>query len=580
MPLLLKKAIGLLGQAAARHLERAARRPELVQREFLFKLLRRNASTAFGRLHGFASLRDEAEFRRRVPIRDYEGFRPYVNRIMLGERRVLTASEPFMLTMTSGTTGEPKLIPVTRESRCSNARLMNYWFAHALKAHPRFLDQKGIGVVSQAIEGYTSAGLPYGSMSGLTYKNLPLLLRRRQAIPYEVFEAKDYDERYFLMARAALAAQVSFIATPNPSTLIRLAQVCDERKQELIRAIYDGTPGVELRSQPELLARLAATFRPDPARASLLTHLVQQTGRLRPSDCWSNLGLIACWIGGSSHLQARQLAALYGDVPLRDLGYMASEGHFTVPLEDCAPQGLLALADNYYEFIPEAETESARPLTLSSHELEEGARYSILLTTSGGLYRYRIGDMVEVAGFRERAPLLAFIRKEGEMASITGEKMHVNHLLMAVEQVRQKYGLAIEQLRAAPDFARSRYEVYLELRGDAPDQMLRAEVLPELDRALCRANIEYAQKRQSKRLNPPRLHLMARGWANAERRRAVEGGKRDAQYKWRILCQEVQPEDARAVVRSIEMEKHTTAGRVDSLRTQDATATLRRALVA
>src|ERR671939_584982 len=113
MSLLLKSAIRMLGISASLRLNRAAQQPALAQRQLLFEILKENASTAFGRLHGFRGIHSEADYRRRVPVRDYEDFRPFVKRIMAGERRVLTRSEPFMLTLTSGTTGEPKFIPVT-----------------------------------------------------------------------------------------------------------------------------------------------------------------------------------------------------------------------------------------------------------------------------------------------------------------------------------------------------------------------------------------------------------------------------------------------------------------------------------
>jgi hypothetical protein len=271
------------------------------------------------------------------------------------------------------------------------------------------------------------------------------------------------------------------------------------------------------------------------------------------ADCWPDLKLIGCWTGGSVIAHARKLPAHFGGVALRDLGYLASEGRITVPYQDQTPSGILALRSGYYEFIPEDEADSAQPSILSSHELEEGSRYSILLTTTGGLYRYQINDIVEVTGFYRRAPLLAFVRKGGEMANITGEKMHVNHLIQAMDEVRRRFNLNIEQYRAIPDFAGSRYEIYLELERAAPLEMLRDEVLPELDRALARANVEYDQKRQSKRLNAPCLHLMAQGWADAALRRHVAAGKRDTQYKWRILCSEQSPENLKAIVSTIEI---------------------------
>jgi hypothetical protein len=223
-----------------------------------------------------------------------------------------------------------------------------------------------------------------------------------------------------------------------------------------------------------------------------------------------------------------------------------------MPAADHTPSGILALGSNFYEFIPEQEADSARPTILLSHELEANCRYSILLTTPGGLYRYRIQDIVEVTGFYNRAPLISFVRKEGEMTSITGEKLHVNHLILALDEVRRCSSLDIEQFRAAPDEAGNCYHIYLEIKGHASPAVLRNEVLPLIDGALAKVNVEYAQKRASRRLGAPRLHLMRAGWGSEISRRQIIAGKRDTQYKWALLCPEPRPEDAPFIMATIE----------------------------
>src|SRR5713101_9667675 len=161
MSLLIRRAISLLGKRQHHMLEQAAISPANAQRRFLLELLKRNAATVFGRQYGFASICTEADYRRLVPIRDYEGFRPYITRMMRGESMVLTASQPVMFTMTSGTTAEPKLIPVTRESQLIESALTRQWFYLALRDHPQFMDHAGVGIVSKAIEGFTESGIPF-----------------------------------------------------------------------------------------------------------------------------------------------------------------------------------------------------------------------------------------------------------------------------------------------------------------------------------------------------------------------------------------------------------------------------------
>lgn len=553
---LARTLIRLRGFPASRRLDKSADRPEAAQQTFLLTLLRTNAGTVFGKAHGFDRIRAEADYRRQVPIQDYEGFRPYVNRIIAGERSVLTAADPHMLNMTSGTTGEPKYIPVTRESLHHGSSFSLQWVYRALQDHPSFLDHAFVGIVSRAIEGQTPSGLPFGSASGMLYRRIPRLIRSTYAIPYLVSEIRDYDRRYFVTARLAMGARVSYIGTPNPSTLIRLAETGMQHSDSIIRAIHDGTLGVDISDQPEIAARLASRLSPDPTRAKTLTHIAEHTGALRPADCWPDLRLIGCWLGGGVGMQAHKLTAYYGEVPMRDLGYLASEGHFTIPHQDHTPSGILSLHTNYYEFIPENAIDGPQPAVLLSHELELGAYYAILVTTAGGLYRYDIHDIVQVTGFYRNTPLLAFIRKGRDMTSITGEKMHANHLLLALEHIRQRYNVSlVEQFRVVPNVEERRYDIYAELKADVSHERLRKEVIPDLDGALAQVNVEYAEKRRSRRLAPPCLHLMRPGWAASEYQRGMAAGKRDTQYKWQILFPEPRPDDARAILHTITVER-------------------------
>lgn len=109
----------------------------------------------------------------------------------------------------------------------------------------RLLDDKILTIVSPAVEGTTPSGIPFGSMSGLAYQRLPWLMRKKHVLPYGVSLIADYDTRYFVTMRLALAHDVSSLGTPNPSTLIRLAETASSRAEEIVRAIHDGVLGVE-----------------------------------------------------------------------------------------------------------------------------------------------------------------------------------------------------------------------------------------------------------------------------------------------------------------------------------------------
>ena len=540
--------------------EQATRHPEVAQSRFLDALLRGHAGTTFGREHRFTTITSPAEYAARVPIRDYEGLRPYVARILAGESQALTDEAPFMFTTTSGTTGEPKLIPVTQSWRDEMAALMRLWTFYALRDHPALFDDKLLTIVSPAVEGTTPSGIPFGAMSGLAYQRLPWLMRRKHVLPYEVSLITDYDARYFVIIRFALAQDVSSLGTPNPSTLIRLAEIASSRAEEIVRAIHDGVLGVQLADAEEheagsladIKRALESGLRPDPARAAHLDKVFASGKPRTVGSCWPGLALVACWLGGSAGVLARRLGQYYGvQTSVRDLGLIASEGRFTIPVEDGTAAGVLAVRAAFFEFIPEDRIDDPAPPTLLAHELKDGERYYIILTGTNGLYRYDLNDIVEVRGFYNRTPQVAFVRKGRDMVSITGEKLHLNQIQQAIRDAEQKTGVEVWQFRVIPDVEAGRYDLLVELASPAESPALLTDFATAFDRALATRNIEYSAKRSSKRLGSPRLHVMRRGWAERLCRAEFRQGRRDNQHKWASIRPEWDQESRAELVQSL-----------------------------
>lgn len=531
-----------------RDFEAATRDPEETQARVLENLLQDNADTLFGREHAFGTISSAREYARRVPIRDYEALRPYVDRIKAGESGVLTAESPFMFTTTSGTTGEPKFIPVTAGWRRAMAALMRLWTFYALRDHPGMLKHHVLTIVGPTVEGVTSGGLPHGAMTGLTYQRLPWLIRRQHALPYATALVRDHQTRYFLALRLALGRAISSVGTPNASTLLRLAEVASRRSEELVRAIHDGTLGVgEIEPIPgtdatsrEIRTALERGLRPDPRRAAFLADVARRRDALVLGDCWPELALVACWLGGSAGVQARHLEAHFGPaVARRDLGLVASEGRFTLPVADGSAAGVLAVNANFYEFVPEEAIDDPAPRTLLCHELGEGRRYYLIVTGMNGLYRYDLNDVVEVQGFHGRTPMVAFVRKGRDMLNITGEKLHLNHVLHAVRAAEHATGLGVWQFRLIPDVEAARYDLLVELTGGAGTTTVPREALSEFVTAfhdgLAAVNVEYECKRASARLGPPRLCLMRAGWSERLCRQEFVRGRREIQHKWVVM---------------------------------------------
>jgi hypothetical protein len=249
-------------------------------------------------------------------------------------------------------------------------------------------------------------------------------------------------------------------------------------------------------------------------------------------DVFPMLAGLVTWKGGTSSWWLQRLRESYGDVPVLDYGYAASEGCFGAPLSTDGPgdgaASLLLPHGHLVELLPEGETDGARALSLD--EAEPGQRYAVIVTTSSGLYRYRMHDVVEVVGRHDRAPLAVFRHKEGTMCSITGEKLGEAHVARALSTLQWR-GAGICLTPRLRDDDAPAYVAAVE-RADASDV---DDLARRLDHALCAANEEYEAKRKSLRLGPVVVLVVDDGAFVAARRARVEAGAPDAHVKLPLL---------------------------------------------
>jgi hypothetical protein len=505
------------------------------QAKVLRRLMNRNKGTAFGRAHGFGAIKTMAEFQRAVPVCAYDDLRPYIERSLNGELNQLTSETPVMFATTSGTTGTPKYIPVTPNSKASKSKLMRVWMGALFRDHSGALDGKILGVVSPEVESYSPAGIPCGAESGHGYRAMSPAVRAQYTAAYEVCEIKDYESRYYTLVRTACGEVVSLLYACNPSTVLLLAQKMGTYTEQIIKDVRDGTLSTEFDIAPEIRQVIEPTLKPDPQRATLLEAAAYRgDGKLLPRTVWPELACIACWKGGTVGMYLDRFGDYFdAATPVRDIGYFASEIRGSVVLSDEDSSGALSVTENLFEFAPANGT--GKPLgdeLLLPHQLELGGQYFIYVTTPAGLYRYEMNDLMEVTGFHGQTPMMRFLQKGKGMVSFTGEKLSESQVITAVER-----GLAdrrggfdfITALGEVPDET-PRYAFLVEFDEPLGDEDGR-RLLGNIEDALCELNGEYATKRQSLRIGAPVLRRIRSGAFNDYRRREVENGRLDGQFK-------------------------------------------------
>ena len=401
----------------AKAFEDATRDPISAQRKILFEYIRRNRNTEYGRMHNFDGIKSIADYQKHVPLSDSASMHLYLDRIARGEENILTVDKPVFFGATSGTTNIPKFIPTTRFSESKKTELLDLWSYYISRDHPDILKGKILAIISSEIEGYTPSGIPYGAESGHGYKHLSPLVRGLYCLPYEVFDIKNFDARYYCILRISMEQNITTIATLSPSMILLLCQRIPALQEAIIQDIENGTISRNFDIDTGLRTGLEKRLRPNPKRAAELRRILIEKGHLLPKGFWPKLELIECWKGGVMKVYLKELPLYFGNVPVRDIGCLSTETRSSIPITDDDACGILAIQTNFYEFIPKDKTGKDATPTLLCDQLEEGRDYFLIVTTPGGLYRYNIDDVVRVKGFFNKTPRIEFVHKSPTVAT-------------------------------------------------------------------------------------------------------------------------------------------------------------------
>ena len=502
-------------------------RVDAVQQHVLRRVLSRMAGSDYCHRYGLHRVRTAADLRRAAPLVTYEQLRPYVERLCAGEITALfrPGERIHMFATSSGTTARRKLIPVTSEFIHQYRRGWNTYGLKLLSDHPRAVLRAILQSSGRPDESYTPSGVPCGAITGLLARTQKRIVRRFYVGTPLIACIDDPHARYYTLMRLGVERDVAFAITANPATLIRLAQTADQESERLLRDVRDGTLSAELVTDAALRRRLAAGLRPNPERARELERLRARTGTLRPRDYWQ-LEFLACWTGGSMAWYLPRLAEWWGPLPVRDVGLLASEGRVTIPLADNTPAGVLDIQAAFVEFVPAAQWDRPDAEALTVREITTGADYTVVLTNSAGLVRYRLDDVVRVRGWIGQAPVLEFLHRAGRVSSVAGEKLTENQVVEAVRLAVQRLGLPPLDFVLTPRW------------GDPPCYVLShagpptSELAQAVDRALAEQNEEYCSRRKSMRLGGLLVRRVERAaFERLDRQLLAASGAPPEQYK-------------------------------------------------
>jgi len=497
--------LGLSAKGALRH-HFATFNTEKTQRRLLQRIISENSEVWYGSEYGFNRINSYEEFAERVPIALYSHFEPLVQRIARGEKSVLSSGVPVCFEPTSGSTSAGKLIPYTPELQSEFQNGIDPWISNMLRHNLHLLTGRAYWSISPVMSspGETSGGIPVGFESDLSYLH-PVVGRyysRCMAVPTSVGELEQRDVFRYCTAAFLLAADdLRFVSVWNPTFLLLILSAVEERWEEIaadmqsgILTLPDGVPG-------KLAESLQRKWRKDTERASVLKSVLSRELRNGYQDVWPHLKVISCWADGASQGAFRELSVLFPGTKLIPKGLLATEGIVSIPLEPHSTS-VLALTSHFFEFVSESGK------VFPAWKLKTGERYSVLLTTGGGLYRYMLGDIVEVTGFARSCPLLRFTGRQN-VSDLYGEKLHESHV---EEIVRKLFPDKLPFVFLAPAAPKAdHYTLYIS-EVDLDTSVVRDVV----ERGLC-TNVHYDYCRRLGQLNRVEIRVLPMSSVEAHR---------------------------------------------------------------
>src|SRR5260370_4507226 len=381
-----------------RSVRRAQENPAAAQATVVERMLGGNGCSGYGRKFGLRRVGNRREFQSAIPIVGYDELRPWIERIKAGEQVVLTEEPVLMLEKTSGSSTAAKYIPYTSSLRREFQRALVAWMFDLHAHQPAMVCGTAYWAITPLAREpeITSGGLRVGFENDTEYLGAAerFLLRKILAVPEEVAHVPELDTALYVTLRFLLQSpSLSFISVLAPSFLTILLEHLHNNAERLLADLRDGALRPPRHLPDAIAPALHRSLRADAARARRLESARRESGLLGAQDLWRNLRVLSCWTGAYYRPVVPALRELFPGVHLQGKGLLATRGVGSPPLVEHGAC-IAAATSHFYEFI---EQPGAAPRLL--HELEANQEYSVLLTTGGGFYRYRLGDRLRGGGF-------------------------------------------------------------------------------------------------------------------------------------------------------------------------------------
>jgi len=513
---------------------RETARFEAVSETMLKQILDLNGKTAYGRDHGLDGSSARQVFET-LPTTTYADYVPYVERIAAGEPNVLTAEPVISFSTTSGTTGPPKMIPVTQRKIRLSVGTRVTSMGLALRAGVlKTMRGPFMTIMTEHMGDATSGGVQKSAATTSGFRQLGNASDVILSSPPDVVQVPDQAaSRYLHLLFGLREPHLWTIVAFFPATILFAMRDLHEHAEQLLRDVADGTINPALELAPETRSRLEQRLRPDAARARSLTRLREQD-RFTVGEIWPDVGSILTATGGAFRFYVDQLEPFLGGVPIFSPVYSSSEGTFGYGFAADRPHYLLVPTLAYIELLHVDVMDDPEARPIAACKAEPGECYEIVITTLDGLTRYRLHDIVRVVEIYGQTPVIEFVERRGQIIDIVGEKTAEHHVVEAIDTASHVIDEPLVDYFIAPDMATTpaRYVLAIEeWHGDRENNQKAREFVRAVDAALRKITPDYDEECELGTLGQMALVLFKPGAFERLRQKRTTVGATDSQVK-------------------------------------------------
>ncbi|MCR5404661.1 MAG: GH3 auxin-responsive promoter family protein [Butyrivibrio sp.] len=522
-------------EESLRHLNEIVTRPKEEQEKLLLNILEKNRDTVFGKKYGFDRIRSVSDFQKAVPFTAFEDYEPLINREIAGERGVFTADPPYFYCISSGSMGTVKYFPLTRE----DAVLQHRYWDGAIRAIIRrdlsqYSEEELFGKIFLMSDAYLT-NMPDGIMNGVRSGVASRMQQEDGTYPYELFYAPEEvlfpktlcDMQYVKFRFALEQPDITAIHANFVHKCTAMLRFLERHWDAFLHDMETGDVSPEFKVDEEWKDYLKRNLKPNPKRAEELRRLSGpdlSDGLIR--KIWPNVKYLRLSSGMQFHPYIEILDHYSGSLPVYPFLFAASEGMFCVAAGVGRMDEYIMIPDLcFFEFLPEQD-ENGPCLTLT--QLKEGEKYEIVITTVSGLYRYRLGDVIEVHGFYENSPIISINYRKSQILNLADEKMNSTQFEGAISNFLDESGMrAIGYcVSACREKDPPCYRVFLEAKGAPPKEPSFL-----MDQKLCENCFGYRGAREAEELSEAELIFLPPNTFEEYERLGTGTGKRNEQTK-------------------------------------------------